>query len=367
LKQILLISSEFPPQPGGIGSHATDLAGALQAAGFQLTVLTNSRRDVAAELQYDLTCTFSVKRIPRYALGVGTYIHRITALLGLIFRHRYNCVISSGKFSLWMVGIAKIIFPSQYFLGAIHGTEITQKGRLSTWMTSKSLASHNHLVAVSNFTKNMILNTFGTHPITVINNGFNPEKFKFQADEINEKAGKPVLVTVGNMSLRKGQHHVISALPSLRRLFPEIHYHIIGLPTEQPKLKALAKELDVLDCITFHGALDNTSTARILKASDVFIMLSDHTTYGDVEGFGIAILEANALGLPAIGSINCGIEDAIADKFSGRLVNNRDIEAIVQALVEIQEHYQEYSQNARQWAEGFSWEKKVIAYIALIP
>ena len=37
--------------------------------------------------------------------------------------------------------------------------------------------------------------------------------------------------------------------------------------------------------------------------SDIFIMMSEMTESGDVEGFGIAIIEANSLGLPSIGTL----------------------------------------------------------------
>ena len=56
-------------------------------------------------------------------------------------------------------------------------------------------------------------------------------------------------------------------------------------------------------------------------ASDIFVMLSEETTTGDVEGFGIAVIEANALGIPTIGTMGSGLEDAISDKITGFLVN----------------------------------------------
>jgi glycosyltransferase involved in cell wall biosynthesis len=42
---------------------------------------------------------------------------------------------------------------------------------------------------------------------------------------------------------------------------------------------------------------------------------------GGFEGFGIVYLEAAAAGIPSIGSLDCGAEDAIQDKISGRLVS----------------------------------------------
>ena len=41
-KNILLISSEYPPGPGGIGNHAYSLTKALAGKGFKVFVLTNA-------------------------------------------------------------------------------------------------------------------------------------------------------------------------------------------------------------------------------------------------------------------------------------------------------------------------------------
>ena len=84
---------------------------------------------------------------------------------------------------------------------------------------------------------------------------------------------------------------------------------------------------------------------------------------GDVEGFGIALIEANALGLPGIGSTNCGIEDAISDKKSGILVPYNNSELFISALNTILTEYDNYKSNAKTWALQHSWESIIEKYI----
>jgi glycosyltransferase involved in cell wall biosynthesis len=95
-------------------------------------------------------------------------------------------------------------------------------------------------------------------------------------------------------------------------------------------------------------------------------MLSAHLKNGDVEGFGIAVLEANALGLPAIGSSDSGIADAIRDGYSGALVLPDDIASISSALETIMWDYERYSSNAVSWSKGFEWEVVIQNYLKLI-
>ena len=72
--------------------------------------------------------------------------------------------------------------------------------------------------------------------------------------------------------------------------------------------------------------------APIKRPPTLLTPRSSPTATGDVEGFGIAILEANALGIPAIGALGCGIEDAIENYSSGILINYLDTEAFKNAL-----------------------------------
>src|SRR5690606_1812969 len=144
-------------------------------------------------------------------------------------------------------------------------------------------------------------------PITVINNGIVLERYPSGIKSFEATIN---LITVGNLTLRKGQQHVIKTLPLLLNKFPNIHYHCVGIPTGEEKLRTLAAALGVTHAVTFHGAVLEDEKIMLLQKNTVFIMLSEKIG-NDFEGFGIAIIEANALALPAIGSKNSGIEDAI--------------------------------------------------------
>ncbi|MCB9276508.1 MAG: glycosyltransferase family 4 protein [Lewinellaceae bacterium] len=118
--------------------------------------------------------------------------------------------------------------------------------------------------------------------------------------------------------------------------------------------------------ITFHGPLPDAELAPTLRGADIFLMLSERQADGDVEGFGIAILEANHLGLPAIGANDSGITDAIQDGYSGRLVGPHDTTGIADAVEEIMQDYPVYAARAKTWAGGFTWEKVIERYLEVL-
>lgn len=362
-KNILLLSSEFPPQPGGIGEHASNVAKTLHDSGFRVHVLTNSRgKEIALEKAFDQGLPFQIHRVARYRFAPLTYLGRGFAFVKLLLQHPRCIVLASGKFSLWLGALGRLFFSRNVYLAIVHGTEINPAGSIPKWLTNNSLKAFQQLVAVSDFTKNLLLKTCPNAQVLVLNNGFNPSKFSPKSPQ----TPTPTLLSIGNLSQRKGQHNVVNALPLLQQEYPGIVYHIVGIPTEQVQVESLARQLGVQARVKIHGALDNQAVSKVLQGSDVLIQLSENTEDGDVEGFCIAILEANGAGLPAIGSIGCGIEDAIRDGFSGKLVDAHNPQMVLEALREILENYPSYAQNARSWAAEFTWEKRGQAYVQWI-
>ena len=366
LKKILFISSEFPPLPGGIGNHALHLALSLQKPGNKVTVITNQRSKLIAEdIAFDVQLPFKVQRIKRQKIVLFTYLNRIFQVWLAIFRNEKLTIICSGKFSLWTGGIAALFFLNNNYIAVLHGSEINAGGTIGKKITKWCLKKFTKLIAVSKFTKNLVLEKNATLNITVINNGFSfPVNDNYQ-NNVAVK-GNPAIVTVGNVTFRKGQQNVINALPLLKERFPEIQYHIVGIPTEKLEFEKIAKSLGVLENITFHGALTNEDLKQVVLYSKVFLMLSDHLKNGDVEGFGIAVLEANCFGLPAIGAKNSGVADAIKEGFSGKLVNPHDSHEIVSALEEILDNYDHYSKEARLWSAQFDWKIIIKKYLEII-
>lgn len=360
--KVVLLTSEFPPLPGGIGNHAMNLALALHKEGKEVTVMAEHRSgNVSKELDFDATLPFEVFRLKRRKLIAVTYFERIGKAVRLVASK--NEVVASGKFSLWTAGFLSCIYPSKKYIAVLHGSELNAGGKYSKKFTKWSLGRFHYLIAVSNFTKNIALKINPDLNIHVINNGVS---FRKEMDFGIEKDKTLSLITVGNVTFRKGQQNVIKALPLLQLDFPDVHYHVVGIPTKQQNFEDLAKELCVSERVTFHGALPNELLAKKLSEAKVFMMLSDHLPDGDVEGFGIAVLEANQLGLPAIGSCNSGIADAIKNGYSGQLVNPHDAEEIGNALHKILTDYENYASNAKEWAKRFDWDIVGKKYIEII-
>ena len=181
------------------------------------------------------------------------------------------------------------------------------------------LAFARHIIVTSPATGAQVEDLFGISPdrITAVLPGTDkPEPFERSRNDVTR------LLSVGTLLPRKGYDLLVSALSSLKAL--PWHLNIVGgLEADPACYQALlnqAREFDLVDRITFHGALPAQKLAGYYRSADVFVLASRY------EGYGMAYTEALAHGLPVIGSgggavketlpegaaIYCGVEDVDA-------------------------------------------------------
>lgn len=95
----------------------------------------------------------------------------------------------------------------------------------------KSLKTADKIIAVSNYTKESILKTFGDHPITVIYNGIDVKKFRPIRIKLKDERFK--LLFVGNLIKRKGVDLLPKIMEKLGKNY--VLYYTSGLRTNIPE------------------------------------------------------------------------------------------------------------------------------------
>lgn len=355
-KQVVLLVSEFPPSPGGIGNHAYNLALYLSWK-FRVKVLTEGPLQDLKDTR-GKNLPFKVIRLQRKGWLPLLYVKRIGYALKLC--RTASHVIACDRFAHWNAGFVSLFLRRPRYTAITHGGDITSVQPLFKLLTRISLSYRMHyIVSVSAFTAGFLpLSRKKQQKRRIIPNGINLAELKAydRVAQKNTVQGTLNLLTIGSLSVRKGQENVIRAIPTLLTRYPELTYTMIGKPVIEKELLELAERLNVAQHLDVKGAMPTKEMFDILKQTDVFIMLSQPDQYGDFEGFGIAILEANYFGIPAIGSKGNGIEQAIRDGYNGRLVEARSPEEVLSAVNEILAAREKYAEQARLWAEEHDWE-----------
>lgn len=130
-----------------------------------------------------------------------------------------------------------------------------------------------------------------------------------------------LLCSVGRLVERKGfAWFVENVLPLLPR---NVHYLLAGEGPAAASIRAAAERQDVSDRVILLGRVTDEDLASIYRASDLFVM-PNVPVPGDMEGFGVVMLEAGLNGLPSVASRLEGIQDVISPGMNGHLLEPMD-------------------------------------------
>ena len=176
------------------------------------------------------------------------------------------------------------------------------------------------------------------------------------------KYEKPLIAYVGRLKKYKRLNHLLEAFRLVKRRIPEVRLIIAGRG-DYTDLETSVKRLELEAWVSLRGEVSEVEKLDILQKSWIFV------TPSMKEGWGVAVLEANACGTPAIAYDVPGLRDSIRDGKTGLLVPDGNIVALNDAIVKVlsnSEFRGKLSQNALKWASSFSWDTSVGQFTQLL-
>jgi glycosyltransferase involved in cell wall biosynthesis len=182
----------------------------------------------------------------------------------------------------------------------------------------------------------------------------------------------PTVLAVGAVKLRKGTLELVRAMYAVRQSMPDVQCVILGSldaePSYSQQVRAEINTLRLDDCVHLLGHVPEATKLAWYGAADVFALPSLHVGR-KFEGFGLVYLEAGAAGLPAIGTYDCGAEDAIEHGVTGLLVPQSDVTlALADAIISLLNDPARAAQMGaagRARAQHQTWDRAAQQVIAL--
>lgn len=159
--------------------------------------------------------------------------------------------------------------------------------------------SYTHAIAVSDKAGEWL---FPGEKYIILNNAIPIEKYRYDVrirEEYRNKlglSGKFVVGNVGKLNKQKNQSFLIELFSELKKQREQAHLLIVGGGSKQKELEAQCKRLGLQKEVTFLGMREDVP--ELLQAMDIFVFPSLY------EGLPLAMLEAQAAGLPLLVSYN---------------------------------------------------------------
>ena len=337
MTRILLVTNDFPPRRGGIQSYLEQFVNRLNATGeHHITVYAPRWKGSDG---YDRDASFQVIRHPGTLMlpepGVDRRMRR------LIREHDIETVWFGAAAPLALLAPRARSAGAQRVLASTHGHEVGWSMLPGARSALRRIGEGADVITyVSRYTRGRFASAFGSTarlehlPPGVDTDRFEPDPVARAELRARYRLGqRPLVVCISRLVARKGQDMLIRALPDIRDRVADAALVIVGGGPHAETLHRLARDRGVGPHVVFTGGVPTAELPGHYAMADVFAMPCRTRGAGlDVEGLGIVFLEASATAVPVVAGDSGGAPEAVRDGETGRIVDGRSHEEIVEAV-----------------------------------
>jgi phosphatidylinositol alpha-1,6-mannosyltransferase len=366
----LLITCIFPPLMGGSGRWFWELYRRLPREAFLVAAA-----EVTGPNETEEVSDVRVVRLPlalghwgiRTPASAWAYGRAVWRLLALARRERVGMVHCGRPLPEGVMALALRLITGTPYICYVHGEEmnIAAASRELAWLARRVLARAELVIANSRNTESILRQDWRltADGLGILHPGVDTRLFVPAARDAGVReglgwGGRPVVLTVGRLQKRKGHDRFIEALAVIKRAVPDVLYAVVGDGEERPALEELARTQRVADSVQFLGELDDARLVRCYQQCDVFA-LPNRQVDGDIEGFGIVLLEAQACGKPVIAGMSGGTAETMRVGESGEIVDCRTAGPLAESVSRLlldADRRRRMGEAGRAWVVGqFDW------------
>ena len=379
--KVLMFGWEFPPlSSGGLGTACYGLTKSLSKKGVEITfVLPYSSgidvdflklipagnikiRKITSVLQPYMSSqeykkSLGKKQSPKmYGASLFDEVYRYTLAAEKIAEEEDFDVIHCHDWMTFGAGIRAKKKKNKPLVLHVHATEHDRTGghQVNQYvydLERKGMHKADKVIAVSNFTKNKIIDHYGipSEKIKVVHNAVDFSQHYYDENfEIN-KTDKVVLF-LGRITLQKGPDYFIYAAKKVLEREKNVKFVIAGSGDMEPFIIEKAAELGIADKVLFAGFLEQNDVDRAYKMADVYVMPSVS------EPFGLTALEAMKNKTPVILSKQSGVSEVIRHCIKVDFWDVNELSSKIIALLRYNSLNEALKENGYFEVKKFNWD-----------
>ena len=315
----------FPPEVGGLESHAFYLCRELVRLGDDVTMVTSLSKDESPAREV----MDGVQVIRTWFPGkhpIGWILHTIGSIPVYLSLAQQFDVLHAQTFASALPGmIAKKLFGKPLVI-TLHTSHFLRLAKNPFWqpILRRIIRSADWLLAASVEIRDVALGLYPHPRAEALTNGVDTGMFRPVPRE--RDPARPFRVIVPRRLYPKnGVEYLVRAAPLVLREL-DVEFVIVGDGPERGRLEQLARDLSVKDAIVFMGARPNTEMPALLGSADAAVLPSL------MEATSVAALEAMSAGVPVAASRVGGLPE-IVDESVGTLFEPANPESLARALI----------------------------------
>ncbi len=338
------------PHAGGAELHLHEVFGRIASWGHDVDVLCSGFAGAPLEQIVD------GMRVRRVGSRFSFPLHAHAAYQVMESERNYDIVVEDlNKIPLYVPRWRprSLVVATHHLFGATAFREESFPVAAATWLAERPLARGYRDVAfeaVSLSTRDdLVRRGIPADRIRVIYNGVDVETL---TPEPNARSKVPLFAYLGRLKRYKRVDLVVKAFAMLDAR--DARLEIAGKGDDGDRLEALVARLGIQDRVRFLGYVTEADKRALLRRSWATVLASPK------EGWGISNLESAACGTPVIAADSPGIRESVVDGDTGFLVEGSDVGAYAAAmrgLLDSPELVSTLGENARRFAETFTWER----------
>jgi glycosyltransferase involved in cell wall biosynthesis len=354
LGRLLILNERDPrnPRAGGAEIHVFEIFGRLARRGHRVTALAASFPGSAARETVDGIDVRRLGRVPLY------YPRAARACAREASAGRVDVVVEClNKLPYYAPVYARVpvLAVCHHLFGETAFLQVAWPVAAAVWLAEKPiprLYRGSTFVAISDSSRDDLV-ARGVKPedVHVIPCGIRRPSVPVRVP-VAQRPRR--VVYVGRLEAYKRVDVLLRAMASLRERLPDAETVVIGRGSQQALLEALARELGIADRTRFAGFVSDAERDALLADARVCVCPSVK------EGWGLAVIESNAVGTPVVASDAPGLRDSVRDGETGFLVPVDDVAAFAARIAELlldDERAERMSRLGEAWSRRFDWDQ----------
>ena len=356
--RLLVITNDFPPNPGGIENYIYSLVRRWPAD--EVVVVT---RRMPGSTEFDAAQDFEILREP-----VDTLLPKpalVRRMITLVADRSIDLVHFPSALPLGLMGEGL----GRPYAVSVHGGEFVLASRIPAARSALKAVSRRAAVLLpeSSFAEALVRKLLGPQvPVTRVTCGVDADRYGY-AEPVDLGVAGPVVVSVSRLVPRKGGRTLIRAFPRVLESHPDAHLLIVGGGPDFDRLREMTDGSGLGSSVTLAGPQPWDRIPSYLAAADIFALPTRTRFLGtETEGLPLVYVEAAAAGLPLVGAEVGGVGDAVRPGQTGIMVDGSDPRQTADALVHLLDDPLEcrrLGSNAREMVvREFSWDAVFALY-----